>query len=108
MHVHWLSNLVPTTVRTLANFYRVETAAQPCAASLAKLVPKQVRFQGLMDAVSVSPMRDITDPPSDHEEGVGIDHDELGASPPTAKNATTGTSGASCLSRSLLLSRPRT
>ncbi|GAA5904166.1 hypothetical protein JCM8208_003467 [Rhodotorula glutinis] len=102
MHAHWLSNLVPTTFRTLSNFYRVETAAQPCAASLAKLVPKLVRFQGLMDAVSVSPMRDITDPPSDHEEGVGIDHDELGASPPapTAKKTTNGTSATAALATS--------
>ncbi|GAA5943829.1 hypothetical protein JCM3775_000201 [Rhodotorula graminis] len=102
MHAHWLSNLVPTTFRTLSNFYRVETAAQPYAASLVKLVPKQVRFQGLMDAVSVSPMRDITDPPSDHEEGVGIDHDELGASPPapTVKKATNGTSATAALATS--------
>ncbi|GAA5848130.1 hypothetical protein JCM9279_007466 [Rhodotorula babjevae] len=102
MHAHWLAKLVPTTLRTLSNFYRVETAAQPCAASLAKLVPKQVRFQGLMDAVSVSPMRDITDLPSDHEEGVGIDHDELGASPPapTAKKTSNGPSATAALATS--------
>lgn len=101
MHAHWLSNLVPTTLVNLSNVLRVETA-QPAAPSLVKLVPKSVRFHGLMDAMSAAPpVRDITDPPSDHEEGEGIDHEEIGASPrEPAKKANGGTS-ASSLSQSL-------
>ncbi|TNY22722.1 hypothetical protein DMC30DRAFT_348554 [Rhodotorula diobovata] len=92
MHAHWLSNLVPTTLVNLSNVLRVETA-QPAAPSLVKLVPKSVRFHGLMDAMSAAPpVRDITDPPSDHEEGEGIDHEEIGASPrEPAKKANGGT-----------------
>ncbi|BGP39855.1 hypothetical protein JCM10450v2_003828 [Rhodotorula kratochvilovae] len=94
LHAHWLSGLVPTAVPNLSNLILVETA-QPFAPSVTKLVKKRVRFQGLMDAVPVTQVKDITDPPSDHEEGAGIDHDELGASPPRARTATNGTGGGS-------------
>ncbi|GAA6049631.1 hypothetical protein JCM3770_005044 [Rhodotorula araucariae] len=89
LHAHWLSGLMPTVVPNLSSFILAETE-QPFAPSLTKLVKKRTRFQGLMDIVPVRQVKDITDPPSDHEEGAGIHDDELGVSP-QARTAANGT-----------------
>ncbi|GJN89178.1 hypothetical protein Rhopal_002152-T1 [Rhodotorula paludigena] len=82
MHAHWLKRLVPTTVSSHAHFFLIESG-RPIAASLGTLVPRKVRFLGLMDVVPVQAVKDVTDPPSDAEESDGLDAGTLVGPPST-------------------------
>lgn len=82
MHAHWLKRLVPTTVSSHAHFFLIESA-RPFAASLGTLVPRKVRFLGLMDVIPVQAVKDVTDPPSGAEESDGLDSGTLVRPPST-------------------------
>ncbi|GAA5908314.1 hypothetical protein JCM6882_006799 [Rhodosporidiobolus microsporus] len=69
LHSHWLHKLLPLNPSLQVVLLQTK---QPPSQGMASLVPNRTTFQGLMDVNPVVVARDITDPPSDVEEGEGI------------------------------------
>ncbi|BGP31819.1 hypothetical protein JCM10296v2_003594 [Rhodotorula toruloides] len=79
MHAHWLGRLISAGAVDLSRLALVETA-HPLAKSVARLVPRRVKLGDFTDVLPV--VKDITDPPSDVEEGEGLEAETMAAGPP--------------------------
>ncbi|KAK4333862.1 hypothetical protein RTBOTA2_002600 [Rhodotorula toruloides] len=79
MHAHWLGRLISAGVVDPSRLALVETA-HPLAKSVARLVTRRVKLGDFTDVLPV--VKDITDPPSDVEEGEGLEAETMAAGPP--------------------------
>lgn len=79
MHAHWLGRLIAAGAVDPSRLALVETA-HPLAKSVARLVTRRVKLGDFTDVLPV--VKDITDPPSDVEEGEGLEAETMAAGPP--------------------------